>query len=86
MAAGCVPLLPDALSYPELIRPPWHRTVLYEPGTFGSRLVDAVDRIDELRNETIGLAETMGRYDWVSVGGVYDDRLAVVSSRLVAAA
>lgn len=86
VAAGCIPLLPDALSYPELIRPPWHRTVLYEPGTFGSRLVDAVGRIDELRNETIGLAETMGRYDWASVGGVYDDRLAVVSSRLVAAA
>ncbi len=85
VAAGCVPLLPDALSYPELIRPPWHRTVLYEPGTFGTRLVDAVKRIGELRNETIGLAESMGRYDWGSVGQIYDDRLAAVQSRLAAA-
>lgn len=82
VAAGCVPLLPDALSYPELIRPPWHRNVLYEPGTFGTRLVDAVKRIDELRNETIGLAESMWRYDWASVGEIYDDRLRAVCARL----
>lgn len=84
VAAGCVPLLPDALSYPELIRPPWHRSVLYEPGTFGSRLVEAVKRIDELRNETIGLAESMHRFDWSAVADIYDDRLAAVSSRLAA--
>ena len=84
VAAGCVPLLPDALSYPELIRPPWHRSVLYEPGTFGTRLVDAIKRIDELRNETIGLAESMWRYDWDSVGEIYDDRLTAVTARLAA--
>ncbi len=85
VAAGCIPVLPDALSYPELIRPPWHRSVLYEPGTFGSRLVEAVKRIDELRNETIGLAESMWRYDWQSVGEIYDDRLGAVTARLAAA-
>lgn len=85
VAAGCIPVLPDALSYPELIRPPWHREVLYEPGTFGGRLVEAVKRIDELRNETIGLSESMWRYDWGSVSEIYDDRLAAVSARLAAA-
>jgi glycosyltransferase involved in cell wall biosynthesis len=82
VAAGCVPLLPDALSYPELIRPPWHRSVLYEPGSFGTRLAEAVKRIEELRAETIGLAEAMRRYDWSSMAPIYDDRLAAVSARL----
>ncbi|MEM7273112.1 MAG: DUF3524 domain-containing protein [Actinomycetota bacterium] len=86
VASGCVPLLPNALSYPELIRPPWHGNVLYEPGTFGSRLVDAVRRIDELRAETIGLAQTMRRFDWSTMAAVYDDRLAAVSDRLAAVA
>lgn len=86
VAAGCVPLLPNALSYPEVIRPPWHGTVLYEPGNFGKRLVDAVRRIDELKAETIGLPQTMRRFDWSTMAAIYDDRLAAISDRLAAAA
>lgn len=85
VASGCVPLLPNALSYPELIRPPWHPTVLYEPGTFGTRLVDAVRRIDELRDETVGLAQSMRRFDWSTMAPVYDQRLAAVAERLAVA-
>ncbi len=85
VASGCVPLLPNALSYPELIRPPWHNAVLYEPGTFGTRLIDAVKRIDELRNETLGLPETMRRFDWQVIAELYDDRLESVTARLAAA-
>ncbi len=82
VAAGCVPLLPDALSYPELIRPPWHSTVLYEPGTFGTRLVDAVKRVDELRSETIGLSQSMRRFDWSTMATVYDQRFEAITARL----
>ncbi len=82
VAAGCVPLLPDALSYPELIRPPWHSTVLYEPGTFGTRLVDAVKRVDELRSETIGLSQSMRRFDWSTMAMVYDQRFEAITARL----
>lgn len=82
VASGCIPLLPNALSYPELIRPPWHNTVLYEPGTFGTRLVDAVKRIDELRHETIGLPQSMRRFDWSLISELYDERLEAVASRL----
>ena len=86
VAAGCVPLLPHALSYPELIRPPWHNSVLYEPGTFGSRLVDAVKRIDQLRADTVGLPQSMRRFDWSTMAGVYDQRIAAVTARLSAVA
>lgn len=84
VASGCVPLLPNALSYPELIRPPWHPTVLYEPGTFGTRLVDAVRRVDELRIETAGLTQSMRRFDWATMAGVYDQRFSSVADRLAA--
>ncbi len=86
VASGCIPLLPNALSYPELIRPPWHPAVLYEPGTFGTRLVDAVKRVDQLRDDTVGLAQSMRRFDWSTMAKVYDDRIAAVSARLAAAA
>lgn len=86
VASGCVPLLPNALSYPELIRPPWHSTVLYEPGTFGTRLVDAVSRIDELRDDVVGLPQTMRRFGWDTMAKVYDDRISMVTSRLAAVA
>ncbi len=56
--------------------------MLYEPGTFGTRLSDAVKRIDELRNETVGLAQTMRRFDWGTIAPLYDDRFEVVASRL----
>jgi glycosyltransferase involved in cell wall biosynthesis len=83
VAAGCVPLLPSALSYPELIRPPWHGASLYTPGTFGTSLVEAVGRVEELRCETIGLAESMRRFDWSTMAQVYDDRLAAIAKRLL---
>lgn len=86
VASGCVPLLPNALSYPELIRPPWHGTVLYEPGTFGTRLVDAVKRIDDLKEETVGLPQSMRRFDWSTMATVYDHRIAAVLERLASAA
>jgi glycosyltransferase involved in cell wall biosynthesis len=80
VAAGCLPLLPHALSYPELIRPPWHTTALYQPGTFGTRLIDAVTRVDELRAASVGLAESMHRFSWSSMAQAYDDRLAAVAA------
>ncbi len=58
--------------------------MLYEPGTFGTRLVDAVARIDELRVATVGLAQTMRRFDWSNMATVYDDRFEAVRDRLAA--
>ena len=85
VASGCIPVLPNALSYPELIRPPWHSAVLYEPGTFGTTLVESVKRLDELRHDTIGLAQTMRRFDWSTIAPLYDSRFEMTTARLAAA-
>ncbi|MGI9612663.1 MAG: tRNA-queuosine alpha-mannosyltransferase domain-containing protein [Acidimicrobiales bacterium] len=76
VAAGCRPVLPAALSYPELIPPPWHDIALYPQGRFGSALVDAVTNVDRDRDSLVGLAETMDRFDWSVVAPRYDERFA----------
>ena len=75
VAAGCRPVLPAALTYPELIPAPWH-DLLYPPGRFGSALTDAVAGVDRDRSRLTGLAETMDRFDWSVVAPRYDDRFA----------
>jgi glycosyltransferase involved in cell wall biosynthesis len=78
VAAGCVPLLPAKLSYPEVIPAQWHDTVLYQPGRFGSALSEAVDRLAERRRATEGLADAMTRFDWSKVAPAYDRTFADV--------
>ncbi len=72
IAAGSLPLLPNALSYPELIPVRWHDTVLYQPGTFGRRLADMVTGLDEARRATSGLAASMERFAWSAVAAQLD--------------
>ena len=55
-AAGCVPLLPDHLSYPEVIPAQWHDQVLYEPGRFASALIDALADLGRRRQANLDLA------------------------------
>ncbi len=77
MAAGCRPVLPAALSYPELVPAPWHPLALYQPGRFGTSLVAAVADFDRARDraQLVGLAQAMRRFDWSAVAPRYDDRL-----------
>jgi len=75
-AAGCVPVVPNALSYPEVIAEAWHDDVLYDQGQFGLALVAAIDEFESRRANTAGLAASVQRFDWSVVAGRYDDRLA----------
>ncbi|MGF1596095.1 MAG: DUF3524 domain-containing protein [Acidimicrobiales bacterium] len=75
VGAGCVPLLPDDLSYPELIDAQWHDVALYRRGTFGSSLVAAVADHDRRRLDCAGLAATMDRFAWPAVAPALDGRL-----------
>lgn len=75
MAAGCVPVLPDALAYPELIEERWRSLALYAPGTFGTRLGDVVSSIEEYRRATAGLAASLQRFDWSSIAPLMDNTL-----------
>ena len=76
VAAGCRPVLPAALSYPELIPARWHDIALYPKGRFGSALGDAVTNVNRDEARLVGLADTMERFDWSVVAPRYDDRLA----------
>lgn len=80
LAAGCRPVLPASLSYPELIPPRWHDIALYEPGRFGTALCAAVENVERDRARIDGLSAAMSRFDWSVVGPRYDDRLAQLAS------
>lgn len=73
MAAGCVPLLPNRLSYPEIVPPTWHEAVLYEDGELVDRLRAVLTDLPAARAEVSGLAASMARYDWRVMAPRYDD-------------
>jgi len=72
LLAGCVPVLPDALSYPELIPPRFHDAALYRVGSFGGRLEEVVSNVDRHRSAVPGLAGAMRRFTWADVVVDYD--------------
>lgn len=63
--SGCLPLLPDRLSYPEIIPEEHHPTCLYkEPEELAEKLMSVIrdpGRFDTARDR---LAEYMGRFSW----------------------
>jgi glycosyltransferase involved in cell wall biosynthesis len=77
MAAGCVPVLPDDLSYPEVVPTRWHRAALYDRAGSGpvDHLRGVLVDLPAARAEVAGLAEAIRRYDWSVVASDYDDRM-----------
>ncbi|MCY4483457.1 MAG: DUF3524 domain-containing protein [Spirochaetaceae bacterium] len=70
-AAGCHPLLPSRLAYPEVIPAPHHEACLYEDGDDLARRLIAL-----LANPPVspppGLAAAMQRYSWTCLAAEYD--------------
>ena len=70
--AGCCPLLPNRLAYPELLPPDWHDTLLYR--NFG----DALKRLKKWLTSTQAIPATdtlrasMARFDWPQMAATYD--------------
>lgn len=79
LMAGCVPVLPHALSYPELIPPELHEAALYPVGTFGTSLTATVVNLSERREAMDGLASSMSRFSWPSVVAGYDTRISALT-------
>jgi glycosyltransferase involved in cell wall biosynthesis len=72
---GCFPLLPDRLSYPELIPRPLHAACLYRGfEDLASRLGDALRHPERIR--AFSLQQEMARFDWSRMAPRYDSRLA----------
>jgi len=77
---GCLPLLPQRLSYPELIPSQYHTTCLYQDHD------DLVDRLETAivdlgQTHPFGLRDTVVRFDWSEMAPLYDDRLETVASK-----
>ncbi len=79
---GCLPLLPDRLSYPEILPAAFHRGLLYrgheELVEKLAELVAAPERFHALREE---LSRHMRIYAWESLIGRYDEELDALAAR-----
>jgi glycosyltransferase involved in cell wall biosynthesis len=74
--SGCLPLLPDRLSYPEIIPREFHRSFLYsDPADLVEKLSLILTRPERFRDNRAALSEAMGRYGWERVIDRYDDAL-----------
>jgi glycosyltransferase involved in cell wall biosynthesis len=78
IAAGCVPVLPDALSHPGLVPDRWHEVVLYEPGRAQAALAAVLDDVAAARCRVAGLREEMERWSWPRVIDQYDAGLTAL--------
>jgi glycosyltransferase involved in cell wall biosynthesis len=81
MAAGAVPLLPRALSYPEIVPERFHEAVLYDAyGDMVRRLRTVLEDLPAARTAVDGLAATMDRFDWAALAPAYDAALEAVAA------
>jgi len=73
--AGCFPVLPRRLSYPELIPETLHERCLYDSfAGLVERLGAALERPQSLDPVTAQLRVVIRRYDWQRLAPVYDNR------------
>jgi len=81
IAAGCFPLLPRRLSYPEIIPEAWHNTFLYNDDRELRRKLTTLLQGKGPWNLLDQLADHVQRFDWSNQGRVYDTALEEVGAR-----
>ena len=81
MAAGAVPVLPDRLSYPELVPEQFHSAALYPDGGLTARLKHVLGNLEVWRSRVEGLAGAMRQFDWPAVVNDYDLRIESLAAR-----
>ncbi|MGB0387005.1 MAG: tRNA-queuosine alpha-mannosyltransferase domain-containing protein [Ardenticatenaceae bacterium] len=81
--AGCCPLLPNRLAYPEVVPAEWHSTILYN--NFG----EALHRMQQwltpseggpLIHNSDGLRASMARFNWPRMAASYDSLFEKLAS------
>jgi len=75
IAAGCFPLLPNRLCYPEMIPSVWHDTFLYDDDRQLRIKLAALLKGGGPWDLAASLADHVQRYDWSNQARVYDDAL-----------
>jgi len=81
IAAGCFPLMPARLSYPEIVPPQWQKTFFY---TDERELRQKLTRLLAGKgpwDRAYELAEHVQRYDWGQRVRTFDDALAATAGR-----
>jgi glycosyltransferase involved in cell wall biosynthesis len=76
IAAGCFPLMPARLSYPEIIPKEWHETFFYSTQRELRVKLASLLKGKGPWDRAFKLAEHVERYDWVRMGPVFDAALA----------
>lgn len=80
IAAGCFPVLPDRLSYPELIPRDWHDDCLYPEGGLVAHLTGVLENPEPARKTAPLLAESVSRFGWETMAPRYAEALAHLTS------
>lgn len=75
MAAGAVPVLPDRLSFPELVGPNWAGPALYGDGELRTKLADVFQDVEGARSELAGLRQSMARFDITNTAAMHDQAI-----------
>jgi glycosyltransferase involved in cell wall biosynthesis len=70
--AGAFPVLPDRLSYPEIMPASVHDLVLYQEGELQDRLRWTLAHPAERRSAAASLKESLGNFDWSVMAVRYD--------------
>ncbi len=73
---GCLPLLPDRLSYPEVLPGAYHDAFLYrDQADLEQKLARLIVGSENMHDTRQSLSDAMGRYAWENVIGKYDEIL-----------
>ncbi len=77
---GCLPLLPDRLSYPEILPAPFHRDLLYrDREELVDRLATLLRSPQRFGPQREALSCAMGVYSWENLAGRYDAELEALA-------
>lgn len=78
VSAGAVPVLPNALAYPETIPTMYHEAALYPAGGLRQRLHRVLIDLPASVVAVDGLAASMDRFAWTNVAPQYDEAIELV--------
>ena len=82
MRHGCLPLLPDRLSYPEILPDPFHRQFLYRSQEdLEHKLAGIIDHPEAYRETAEQLCAAMQHHAWETAVQAFDDALESLASK-----
>lgn len=81
MRYGCLPLLPNRLSYPEILPKEFHKDFLYDnQKELVEKLSMLIRDLTSFREKAKRLSKEMGRYSWETLIEHYDEELEKLSN------